>query len=429
MEPIRRRRIASPQLELPNVAAGEPIDSTQAEAASSVENVDDGWDVPPTQQAAQDSVAPESTQPQSTATASSAETPAVAAAASSTSTNDAPEDIRATTQSARDPSAQQVPSAKDPGVKAPSAKDPSGGGTAPRRHDMRAPRVRRSTRESELFRQPAAPAEPKRNVAAPTSESGEPRVETQERRPDLRERRPDLRERRPDLREPRRPERRDSADLLGPRRPERRDSSDLLGPRRPDRAARNVVEDGEPARPVVAAPPAASVKPKPKVVPAPVAKVEAAPPPAAPSLAEELRVFGAKPVAERQTAQKADKPRTAKDAMRERARANQEARNVKAPKTLRSGEIEKREANASKPATSTTEQTKAAGALPVGSSKAAAKEESSAELSTVKPSKHAKAKAKALRKREAKPEVETEEEEIVVVKPGFWARVKSFFTG
>jgi hypothetical protein len=117
------------------------------------------------------------------------------------------------------------------------------------------------------------------------------------------------------------------------------------------------------------------------------------------------------------------------DDLRERARANQEARHVKAPKTLRSGEIEKREANASKPATSTTEQTKAVGALPVGGSKAAANEESSSEVSTVKPSKHAKAKAKALRKREAKPEVETEEEEIAVVKPGFWARVKSFFTG
>jgi hypothetical protein len=155
-----------------------------------------------------------------------------------------------------------------------------------------------------------------------------------------------------------------------------------------------------------------------------VAKVEPTPEPAAPSLAEELRVFGAKPVTERQTAQKAEKPRTAKDAMRERARANQEARSVKAPKTLRSGEIEKREASASKPAASTTEAAKAA--VP---SKAAATEESSTEVSTSKPSKHAKAKAKALRKREAKPEVESDEEEIVIAKPGFWARVKSFFTG
>lgn len=187
-----------------------------------------------------------------------------------------------------------------------------------------------------------------------------------------------------------------------------------------------MVEDSEPARPVVAAPPVAA-KPKPKVVPAPVAKVEPTPEPAAPSLAEELRVFGAKPVTERQTAQKAEKPRTAKDAMRERARANQEARSVKAPKTLRSGELEKREATAAKPASSTTEAKAAVKTAVPG--KAAAKEESAAEVSTAKPSKHAKAKAKALRKREAKPEVEAEEEDLVIAKPGFWARVKSFFTG
>lgn len=438
MEPIRRRRVvSSAQLGLPEVADGagppSPVDAEAVTApvpegqeepraaagpASEVDSLDDGWDVPETLPAEPAAVMQEPVPAVTKEPVAAAPLEPVAAAPQesvSAVTDDAP--VVA-------PQAAVALVAPDAPRAVAAAAEPRGG-DAKRRHDMRAPRATRSTRESDLYK---SGPQPPREARAERPREDRPRLDGP------REDRP--REDRPRGERPQDARARESSDER-PRRirderirddrprdvttSERERVRDLLGPRRPDRlqqhresAERAPLRDIEKTAP---SPVDMSFVRKPKPVTAPPVVAAAPPPPPAPNLGDELRFLGAKPVVERK--QKPAKSMTAKEVLRQKTKAITDAR--PGPKTLRSGEV----AAVSEPddedvASPSSEVVSARDAAPKkdikNSSGNSGKKKKSA--AKVKPSKAA-----------PKKHVEEEDEPISLPKPSFWARVKGFFTG
>jgi hypothetical protein len=242
-----------------------------------------------------------------------------------------------------------------------------------RRHDVRAPRVSRSTQDSRYRAMAAPERDPRGPVEASSSETGSPRSDRAgspselrgSSRPQRRGARSDDRARdraarsggaRPDARTPEASARRDEGrpDLRAPRAEGRSDRSasspdrdrspslpragaaaSRTAPSHPAatrQAGRDALPSAEPRRSAEPAPASASAELRRSDKPAP-APASASPEPKTPSLAEELRVLSA-PRIRTKTARR-DKPKTAKEALAAKA-----ARHQKPHKAARSERAE-----------------------------------------------------------------------------------------
>lgn len=385
MEPIRRRRVVPPanQGSAPGTNA-EPVDASPPAAGDPAssnlgDELDDGWDV----------AEPATTEPAEALRPTAGASPEVAAP----STAPEPTAIGAEPEPTPDPRRFDVdktlPSLHDLSPRA------SGPQADRRRFDVRAPRASRSTRDSQLFRAPEAGAPPARRDERRTAEPRAELARDQRRRDEVEER---------DLRLPRRPDR-------SPRLVAESSPADRGGGKRGGEERRPVAARPTPERERAAVP---SRKPErstesgsgrgstPQV--SATASTERAPDPPAPSIEAELRVLGARPVVVKQP-KKAGKPRTAREAMREKARALEEARE-KAPKTLRSGEVARPAEPSPEPdAASSTPDDEAPRGPRARKAKAAPKHVDRAH------------------------ETSAEDMEKASPRPGFWSRVKRFFGG